>query len=130
VELECRRAARENTPSTVKSELWTGIQRVYEIRFLPSPSGIAAYSMEVTEAESPIDGAGESEAKLRRLIDAAPAFISYVGTDYRYRIVNMAYERNFGYAPNTVVGLTISEVLGPTGWTVIEPYVERAMAGE
>lgn len=130
VEVECRRALRENVTISFHTRLSDLHDKIFEIRLLPSPSGLAAYSVDVTEERRRSDVQGEREAQLRRLIDAAPAYISYLGRDYRYRVVNKAYESNFGYAPNTVIGRTISEVLGETGWPIIAPYVERAMAGE
>lgn len=135
VELECRRSVRDNIPVTCRTELLKRPKEIYEIRILPSPSGIVAYSMPMTELESRSsaqrenDAQGEIKARLQRLIDAAPAYISYLGTDYKYRIVNKAYE-SFGYAPHAVVGRTIGEILGKKGWSTIKPYVERAFMGE
>lgn len=129
-ELECQRAVRENISVSFNTNLPGQSERVFEIRFMPSSSGIAAYSTDVTERTRDRSSSGDSESQLRQLVDAAPAYISYVGTDYRYRLVNKNYQNNFGGSHNAAIGRTMGEILGDTAWAVIRPYVERAMAGE
>lgn len=70
------------------------------------------------------------ESELRLIMDSAPALISYVDTECRYRRVNKAYQRQFGVAPEILQGRHLREVLGDAAWKVIEPYVRRALQGE
>ncbi|MBX9627177.1 MAG: PAS domain-containing protein [Gemmataceae bacterium] len=74
----------------------------------------------------PADGSG----LLRLITDAVPALISYVGTDFRYRLANEAYRRWFGLAPGEVAGRHVRDVLGEAAWASVEPYMTRAAAGE
>jgi PAS domain S-box-containing protein len=64
------------------------------------------------------------------MIDAGPTLISYVGADGRYRRVNRAYERWFGLPAEEVRGRYVRDLLGEEAWRRIQPYVERALAGE
>jgi PAS domain S-box-containing protein len=129
-EVESRRAAREHISLSVVSEITDQSERFLEFRLIPSSSGIAAHSIDVTDQKRVSNVSEAPEAELRRLIDAAPAYISYVDTEYKYRVVNKAYETNFGYAVNSIIGRAMREVLGEDGWSAIRPYVERAMSRE
>ncbi|HJW27505.1 MAG TPA: ATP-binding protein [Rhodocyclaceae bacterium] len=71
-----------------------------------------------------------SREMLRLITDAAPALISYVDSDYCYRLVNRCYERWFGLRPEELVGRSAREVLGEAAWEVVHSYVDRALAGE
>ena len=68
--------------------------------------------------------------RLQLIIDSAPALISYVDRDLRYRIVNRGYERWFHRSPHQVEGRHVREVVGAAGWERTRPYMERALAGE
>ena len=62
--------------------------------------------------------------------NALPALIAYVDTAVRYVWVNEGYRRWFGLAPEEVIGRHGSEVLDAAAWAEVQPYVERALAGE
>jgi PAS domain S-box-containing protein len=68
-----------------------------------------------------------SDLQLQHVIDAMPAFISYVGADRRYRFTNKPYQDR--YEENTE-GKHIEEVLGKPGYQAISNYVDKALAGE
>jgi PAS domain S-box-containing protein len=72
----------------------------------------------------------ESEEQLRFVVDALPALIAYVDGEGRYVWANESYRRWFGYPPEWVRGLHASEVLGTDAWATLQPFVERALAGE
>jgi len=61
------------------------------------------------------------------VIDAMPAYISYVGTDRRYQFTNKTYQER--YEENTE-GKHIEEVLGTPAYQAISKYVDKALAGE
>lgn len=69
----------------------------------------------------------ESGELLRLVIDSAPALISYIGSDYRYRFTNKAYEEWFGHSDAT--GKQMREVLGEEAFDTLKPYVEEALSG-
>lgn len=69
--------------------------------------------------------------KQRRLImDAAPAIISYIGSDLRFRVANSAYERWFGESPDKLVGKHISEAFDSPLLDTVKPYLQKVLAGE
>ena len=72
----------------------------------------------------------DREKELRLVMDTAPALISYVDSDFRYRRVNKGYERWFGRAAEELIGRHIRDVIGETAWEAVRPDLERAMAGE
>ncbi|HMF44634.1 MAG TPA: PAS domain-containing protein [Polyangia bacterium] len=72
----------------------------------------------------------ENEAQLRFAANAVPALLSYIDAGARYVWCNESYRRWFGYAPETLRGRHVSEVLGPTAWAQLRPHVERALGGE
>lgn len=72
----------------------------------------------------------ETIKQLEAASDTIPALISYVGSDFRYRMCNRAYSEWFILPRSEVVGKTVREVLGDPMWQVIGPHMEAAMAGE
>jgi two-component system CheB/CheR fusion protein len=72
----------------------------------------------------------ENEQQLRFAANAVPALLSYVDRDGRYMWVNESYRRWFGYSPEEVRGRHIRDVLGESAWTLLQPYMVRALAGE
>ena len=88
-------------------------------------------------AETDITWRKEAEEALRRreqefrtLADNVPALFSYIDRDYRYRFVNKQYEELFGRSDEEMVGMTVSELLGPDGYAVVKPYLDRGFGGE
>jgi PAS domain S-box-containing protein len=72
----------------------------------------------------------ENEERLRFVANAVPALLGYLDAGARYVWVNESYRRWFGYAPRDVRGQHVSEVLGTTAWVQLQPFIERALAGE
>lgn len=70
------------------------------------------------------------ETRFRFILDLLPALVSYIGLDGRYEFVNRGYEVWFKHPREEVVGRTVREVVGEAAWAVIDPYLERALAGE
>lgn len=68
--------------------------------------------------------------EFRALADNVPALFSYVDRDRRYRFVNQRYEELFSRPDEELVGLTVRDLLGPDGYTRVEPYLDRALSGE
>ena len=68
-----------------------------------------------------------SEGQLHHVIDAMPAFISYVGTDRRYRFTNKTYHERY---EEDTVGKHIEEVLGKPAYRAISKYVDKVLAGQ
>lgn len=71
----------------------------------------------------------DRERQLSAITDALPGPVSRVDREGRYLFANAAYERWFGLTAAEVVGRTQQEVLGPL-YPLVQPHVQRAMAGE
>ena len=71
----------------------------------------------------------EREEKLRLLTDALPALISYVDANGYYHLNNMAYEAWFGVERDMLAGQHIADVLGEENYRLIQPQMDRALAG-
>ncbi|WP_269714759.1 PAS domain-containing protein [Caulobacter sp. NIBR2454] len=71
----------------------------------------------------------ESEAELKRIADALPVLIGFVGSDLRYRFANRAYLDWFGQEPEAVLGRHVREVAGEEAFAARWPSMERALAG-
>jgi diguanylate cyclase (GGDEF)-like protein/PAS domain S-box-containing protein len=78
-----------------------------------------------------------SEAKLatqtsilNTVVDEIPAMVAIWDPEFRYRLVNKAFERWRGRPREAVIGRKISEVTGEKEFAVSKPWIERAMQGE
>ncbi|HET8949725.1 MAG TPA: PAS domain-containing protein [Solirubrobacteraceae bacterium] len=67
---------------------------------------------------------------MRAVLNALPAMVGYWDADLRNRMANDAYVEFFGLTPEQMLGMHISEVLGPDLYRMNLPYMERALAGE
>ncbi|NVB76823.1 MAG: PAS domain S-box protein [Kofleriaceae bacterium] len=65
---------------------------------------------------------------LRATVDNTPAMVSYWDADQRCRFANRAYERWWGISPDAMIGMRLSEVLGPS-YEHVRPYIEAALRG-
>jgi diguanylate cyclase (GGDEF)-like protein/PAS domain S-box-containing protein len=55
--------------------------------------------------------------------------VAYWGNDLRCRFANERFKEWFGRDPETFVGMTLTEVLGPRLLELNEPYIRAALAG-
>lgn len=62
-------------------------------------------------------------------MDHVPAMLAYWGADQRCRLANRAYETWFGVTPESLVGKTMRELLGPI-YPLNLPHIEAALRGE
>jgi PAS domain S-box-containing protein len=70
------------------------------------------------------------ERQLRLITDALPALVTYMGADRRFRFTNNAYMTWFGIEPQSLIGKHARDLVGEIGYGQIQPYMERALAGE
>ncbi len=68
--------------------------------------------------------------RLGALADSMPALVGFVDRQQRYQYVNAVYERWFGDSRESYVGRKLRDIVGEVAYPAIEPYVERALAGE
>ena len=72
----------------------------------------------------------QSEARLRLMIDAVPAMITYIDTGERYLFSNLPYMQMLGLERDQIVGHSMQEVLGTELYERIRPYREQVLSGE
>ncbi len=68
--------------------------------------------------------------EVRFLTDAIPGFISYLDTEKRYRFVNRRYSEHFDLRSEDVLGRTPKEIWGQDVSRMVDPFLDRALAGE
>ena len=69
--------------------------------------------------------------ELRNLIiDAMPAYVSYVDRECRYQLVNRRYEELTGITVQEIRGRHVWEVIGEVAWREAAPFVARVLGGE
>jgi|GEM_PF-1304138 PAS domain S-box len=70
------------------------------------------------------------EAELKLIVDTMPALVAYIDRDLRYGLVNLAYEKWFGLAPEKVRGRLVREILGEKAFARLACRFTRVMTGE
>lgn len=97
--------------------------RWHEARGRRSSDGrVLGITLDVTERRL-------SDERLRLVMDAVPALISYVGADLRYRFINQAYEQWFGVARDRFVGMSMREALGDAALDRLKPNIDIVLSG-
>ncbi len=92
--------------------------------------GIFMIGVDITERSETEHELLRQTATLRSMAEVIPALVAVVGSDWRYRFVNSAFERWLGIARHEVIGRSVQEVLPPAEFARVQSYQARAMAGE
>nr|WP_229516867.1 diguanylate cyclase [Massilia oculi] len=71
-----------------------------------------------------------SERRLRTITDNLPVLISYIDLEQRFRFGNATFEKWFGVTPDTLVGMSLAELLGAQAAAEIGPHLAQAFSGE
>ncbi len=75
--------------------------------------------------------AEEELLRYRRIVSASPDAMAYIDQDYRYRIINDAYERFSDTKREAFLGKTVPEYLGEDIFREkIKPHFDRCLEGE
>ena len=72
----------------------------------------------------------ESEAGLRRLLDAFPGFIATTDPEYRYSYVNERFAALVGQPAQSLIGRSVGNAVGEERLQQIKALAERVLAGE
>jgi PAS domain S-box-containing protein len=72
----------------------------------------------------------ERERELRLVTDAVPVLISHVDRNGRYRFANAAYGDWYGTDPETIVGKSVEELLGPERYQERANFIHAALGGQ
>lgn len=129
-EREYRRAVEDQRPIEFSTTSVVDPSRWLELRAYPIAQGLVVYSLDITERKLATAALKTNQARLKLVIDNAPALISYVSSDCRYLLINRAYESWFGHPADEIVGKTMLEVVGPEAWNNLAPYMQAALRGE
>ncbi len=70
------------------------------------------------------------EEQLRLITTNAPIILAHCDREERYLFVNRAYTERFRCEPETVLGRTVRDVLGPEAHAELRPQIERVLNGE
>jgi len=96
----------------------------------PVPEGGTAVILtDITERKRAETALQERESHLRLITDNIPAFIAYVDSKGRYRIVNRTGELWYGRRQNEILGSSANEILGDKVSAILRPHFELALAG-
>src|SRR5688572_25797176 len=68
------------------------------------------------------------DERLRRVLDALPAPVSYVDAELRFLYNNSAYDRWVGRPHAELFGLPVREVLGERAYAVVLPHMQIGRA--
>src|SRR5690606_31403960 len=77
-----------------------------------------------------IDAQKRAHEELRLVADHADVLLAHCDAEERYVFVNRAYTTRFGLSTEEVIGKTLREVIGEAAYERVQPYVQRALAGE
>jgi diguanylate cyclase (GGDEF)-like protein/PAS domain S-box-containing protein len=70
------------------------------------------------------------EAELRKITDILPGPVTREDCDGRYMFASAAFEQWFGIRASEVIGLKRSDIIDAALQATMQPYYERALAGE
>ncbi|MBV9927676.1 MAG: PAS domain S-box protein [Acidobacteria bacterium] len=70
------------------------------------------------------------ESHLRRVLDAIPAPVSYVGRDLCFRYNNRAYDLWVGRPHEELYGTHVRDSLGEKSYAEVLPHMQRALSGQ
>jgi PAS domain S-box-containing protein len=79
--------------------------------------------------DAELERLGEQLALARRVVDNVPGMLAYWDRHQCCQFANAAYERWFGVKPETLIGKTLQELLGPI-YPRNLPYITGALRGE
>ena len=96
----------------------------------PVGSGRDELPGQATEPHDDVEALRETLARMRTIAAKIPSMLAYWGADQRCRYANAAYERWFGVKPETLIGKTLQELLGPIIYPQNRPYILGALAGK
>ena len=95
-------------------------------RRMPS-GGIVIHLSDITDRYESARALGENRARLRAIVENAPASITLKDREGRYVFVNTAFERIFRIPRDQALGKTAFELFGPRSGAVISAHNDEVM---
>jgi diguanylate cyclase (GGDEF)-like protein/PAS domain S-box-containing protein len=71
-----------------------------------------------------------SQRFIKAITDNLPGMVAYWSPDLHCRFANRPYLEWFGKQPETMIGITLHELLGERLFALNEPHIRKALAGE
>lgn len=72
----------------------------------------------------------ESNKKLQLIIDAMPAIIGYINTEYKFQFANKFLKNFLNVNPSDIIGKHIKDVAGEKAFEAVKSKYDKAFAGE
>lgn len=105
--------------------------RVLEIRTHALPTGGFVNTFtDITERYRHAEALGNSERWIRLITDHVPALIAYLSADLVYEFTNKVYEEWYCWPRGAMLGQSLRGLHSEEHCRYLEPYIERALAGE
>ena len=92
--------------------------------------GALGITRDITQQKEAVGELARSASDLQLLIDTVPAYISFVDSEERYRMVNRRYVDYFGRPADQLVGRRVRDVHPPGAYAEMEPHLRAAFAGQ
>jgi len=129
--------ALQGLPVSYEIELVVdGGMRQFDITYLPDYSsdhrvlGFYVMGLDITARTTAERGLRRSEERLRAITDNMPVLIAIIDGEERYRFCNAVFREWMGVEPDSLIGQSMTDVLGPEGYSVDKHYFVRALRGE
>lgn len=111
-------------------------QRVFRMSANPVRTETGAISqmqitwLDITEVRDAETAREETERRMRLVMDAVPAAVSYIGGDRRCRAGNRRHEELFGATDEPTVTKPLREIVGEAAYEKMRAHVDAALSGE
>ncbi|MBE0623711.1 MAG: PAS domain S-box protein [Burkholderiales bacterium] len=90
-------------------------------------AGLVGVIVDITETRQAEDALRRNEARLRELFETFPIAVAHVDKAERLTFANRYYRESYG---EDYAGRTVREFVGDKVYAVLQPIIERALAGE
>jgi len=103
---------------------------VFSISIAEVGARVALWFTDVSEYRHAVSEAVASRVELESVTELMPAGVVHCTHDLRYAWANPRFGEWIGRSPKELVGQSIRDVIGAAAFTKLEPYFQRALAGE
>jgi PAS domain S-box-containing protein len=102
----------------------------FSISIAAAGERVALWLTDVSEYRHAVSEAVASRAELESVTELMPAGVTHCTRDLRYAWANPRFGEWIGRSPKELFGQPIRDVVGATAFNKLEPYFQRALAGE
>lgn len=93
-------------------------------------AGIVVTFVDMTSAKQAEARIRRSREQLRLVTDTAPVMIAQIDADLRYSFVNRAFAVATGHEATAMIGMSVADAMGATGFALAEPHIRTVLAGQ